>query len=252
MDASLLIKSLPMLIMLASLAWATYTVEQLGSTPAPNRVAARQATAKRATAGSALNRVEDVAASIREVGRDLFRTLSDSAAPGDDGSSASPSPRPESDPMLDVIGQLTLNATLIQGRNQLAVISGKTYAAGQPIKDSNGEPLGVSLTKVFADKVVLQGESRHYVLAYPSNLQLPAAARTERRPDDDLARLREFDPQLALFQTLLRSPLGGLGARLLGASAARMAPITGSQAAGGRPVMPRASSGLQAPPDSSP
>ena len=177
----------------------------------------KQAETKGAGPGLATSRTREASAGIADTVRDLFQVVA-KPAPGDgaDRSWLGSSPQNASDPYAELVQGMTLNATLLQGRTQIAVINGRIYNAGQHLGDRDGQPSPLALTKVFANKVILEAGGKHYVLAYPDNFDTPVAARGAQRAPQDPAGLQDLDPQLALIQALLRSPLGGLGARILG------------------------------------
>ena len=148
--------------------------------------------------------------------RDLFQLEKKPGSEKAANKAGSEAAKIEEDPNIGLIQGMSLGATLLQGRTQLAVINGRVYRPGQHLEGRDGRPTPLSLTKVFAKKVVLDAAGKHYVLSYPDNLDSALAARNKRQTEQDPTSLQERDPQLALIQALLRSPLGGLGASLLG------------------------------------
>jgi hypothetical protein len=218
MNASMLLKFLPMLVMLVSLAYAAYTVQWLGSTlePVLSQSATKQPEIKGAGPDSAASRSQDASPAIADTVRDLFQVVAKPGTGDEANGPGSNKLKTVVDPITVLLQGLTLNATLLRGRTQLAVINGRIYNAGQHLEGRDGQPSPLSLTKVFASKVVIEAEGKHYVLAYPTNFDTPVAARESRSGAQDSLDMRGLDPQLALIQALLKSPLGGLGASLLG------------------------------------
>lgn len=217
MNASMLLKLMPMIVMLISLAYAAYAVQWMGTAlePAPIATAGKkdEANGTVRTLIGVLDR--GISPGVADSLRDLFQVISNS---GKDQAAAHAGPgltSTEPDPNTAIVERLTLNATLLQGRTQLAVISGRVYRAGQHLDDRSGQPSPLALTKVFAKKVVLEAGGKHYVLAYPENLDSALAARGARPDTANPLDLQDLDPRLALIQALLKSPLGGLGASLL-------------------------------------
>ncbi len=124
---------------------------------------------------------------------------------------------PESDRLAEVIAGLSLDATFLQGRDQLAIINGKIYHKGQrltlPGHDESLPPLLVLFVKPTG--VILKGGGKNYLLGYPEQFRKKPDAVAENAREADSAQL---DPagQNAMFQKLLDSPLGALGKSLIG------------------------------------
>jgi hypothetical protein len=130
---------------------------------------------------------------------------------------------PASDPLAEVVAGLSLDATFIQGRDQLAVINGRLYQRGQtlvlPGDDHDPRP-PLSLLYVRPTGVILRGGDKNYALGYPEHLGRkpdPAAGAAANR--DDAAAELDLAGQAAMFQRLLNSPLGALGRSLIGEAA---------------------------------
>ncbi len=123
------------------------------------------------------------------------------------------------DALAEFVRGLSLDATMIHGRDQLAVIDGRIYARGQrlPVPEDVSVP-GQEL-QVFAvtrTGVLLKGGGKNYMLGYPDHLE-------KKKSDDDEPAAREramaeIDPagQMEMFQKLLNSPLGKMGKGLIG------------------------------------
>jgi hypothetical protein len=125
---------------------------------------------------------------------------------------------PQSDPLAEIVAGLSLDATFLQGRDQIAIINGKIYHKGQrlnlPDDDESRPPIVVHFVKQTG--VILRGGGKNYLLGYPEHLvkKSDAAARADARE----AEAKELDPagQSAMFAKLLNSPLGALGKGLIG------------------------------------
>jgi hypothetical protein len=146
---------------------------------------------------------------------------------------------PASDPLAEMIAGLSLEATFIQGRDQMAVINGRMYQKGQHLAlpgDGENSPPPLTLLFVKPTGVILRGRDKNYLLGYPDRLgQKPG-----RDEGDAAARAREtgmadldLAGQAAMFERLLDSPLGAMGRGLLGDAASPRRP--GTSRSGSRP-----------------
>ena len=81
--------------------------------------------------------------------------------------------RADSDLLAEIVRGLKLDATFLQGRDQMAMINGRVYSKGQSLLlDGN---LGDSsptlvVVNVLPAKVILGSGDRNYVLGYPDQL----------------------------------------------------------------------------------
>jgi hypothetical protein len=147
---------------------------------------------------------------------------------------------PEADPLAEFVRGLTLDATFLQGRDQLAVINGRMYSRGQRLNVPGEEAVpgqGLQVFAVTRTGVLLKGGGKSYMLGYPDQL----GKKKDKDGESDSAReqmMAEIDPagQMEAFQRLLSSPLGAMGKGLIGnpASADRR-----SGAAAGTPARRR-------------
>ena len=178
MNPAKLVNFLPMLVMLVSLGYAAYTVQGLGSNRRahvePGRDEARRHEGRRTRLGChpharGFPRIADTV-------RDPFQVVAKPVPEPVAKAAASDQTPTPSDPHAGLVHSLTLNATLLQGRTQLAVINGRIYNAGQHLNDRQGQPSPLSLAKIFAQKVILEAGGKHYVLAYPDNFDGPHTA----------------------------------------------------------------------------
>jgi hypothetical protein len=149
---------------------------------------------------------------LRDPFRPVAPTVTESEAPKQEMAAG-----PEVDPLASVVAGLNLNATIVQGRDQFAIINGRIYNRGQrlvlPGDDRSRPPLVVLFVKPSG--VILRGGGKNYTLAYPEQL---ARKSDEKGPAGDPAEADLLDPagQAAMFQKLLNSPLGALGKSLIG------------------------------------
>jgi hypothetical protein len=153
------------------------------------------------------------AASIRS--RDPFLVVRPPAPP--EAAEPDAPESPESDPLAEVIADLKLDATFLQGRDQLAIINGRIYHKGQALALAGQDKSLPSIVVLFVKPtgVILRGGGKNYLLGYPEHLG--------KKPDDGPGDAREagaetIDPagQAAMFKKLLNSPLGALGKSLIG------------------------------------
>ena len=154
---------------------------------------------------------------------------------------------PETDKLAEIISRLTLDATFIQGRDQLAIIDGRIYHKGQslalPGDPEKTQPVVVLFVKPTG--VLLRGNGKNYLLGYPERLGKKPDAGADDSSQADPAAL---DPagQAAMFQRLLNSPLGALGKSLIGNA------VPTGPSAGRRPGSRAKASGTRPPGPASP
>ena len=125
---------------------------------------------------------------------------------------------PPTDPLVEIIAGLSLDATFLQGPDQIAIINGRIYHKGQrldlPGDDESRPPLLVLFVKPTG--VILRGDGKNYLLGYPEHFV--------KKPDEAAmaaareAEAEQLDPagQSAMFQKLLNSPLVAMGKGLIG------------------------------------
>lgn len=124
----------------------------------------------------------------------------------------------DDDPIAEAVRGLSLDATMIHGRDQLAVINGRIYTRGQSIRVSgDGEPADLKVLVVTRTGVILRGAARNYGLNYPDKLG-------RKKDEDDKAAAGDAGTltaiqdagQAEMFQKLLNSPLGAMGRGIIG------------------------------------
>jgi hypothetical protein len=218
MNRAKLIKMIPTLVMVIFLAYSSYAMQ--GSLPGS---AGERAELEKGLDIMVRELVASGTATAERLGdgmRDPFQVIKPRQAAAQGPALPDAAPQSGPDPVADIVHGLRLDATLIRGHEQVAVIDGKIYSQGQRLRleRSGGEPPPtLVLVSVFPTRVVLRGDSRSYVLGYPDQLG-------SRKDDPEKARTAEMSEidqggQVALFQKLLKSPLGALGKSVLGKSA---------------------------------
>ncbi len=215
MNAKQLIKLAPTAVLLGFVAFAYSSLQ--GALPGAGQ--------KQAELAKGLDLMfQDIAASdpvgaLKEVRlRDPFLPVVPVVATPESAGSDAPA-QPETDPLTDIVAGLSLDATFVQGRDQLAIINGRSYNKGQrlvlPGDDDHSRPPLVVLF-VRPTGVILRGGSKNYVLGYPE--QLGRKPDKSPGPAGEQADSAMLDPagQAAMFQRLLNSPLGAMGKSLIG------------------------------------
>jgi hypothetical protein len=212
MTAARLIKLSPNIILLAFAAYGSYTLQ----------AALPGAAEDRAELAKGIDLLlEDIASSDpagmlkRAALRDPFRPVLPPAPVvivADDAAK-----QPGADEMAELVASLQLDATFLQGRDQMAIINGRIYRKGQRLVlpgDAESQP---ELTLLFVKpmSVLLRGGGKDYFLGYPE--QLGKRRDADNPPDGPVAEAAVLDPagQAAMFQQLLNSPLGALGKSLI-------------------------------------
>jgi hypothetical protein len=217
MSAARLIKLLPTLILVGSLGYCMSTIES----DLPGAAEAR------AEAQKGLEQLlQDLVAEGSDAAVKLEGQLRDPfwaavAAPSPPESAAQDLPHsPETDALAELVRGLTLDATFLQGRDQLAVINGRIYGRGQRLAipgDDAGPGRGLQVFAVTRTGVLLKGDGKSYMLGYPERLGTKKGNDDESGPAREQA-MAEIDPagQMEMFQRLLNSPLGAMGRGLIG------------------------------------
>jgi hypothetical protein len=259
MNMTRLIQVLPMLVTVAALAYAAYSIQPVVPilTPAAGSApAGKQAPV--AGAGQAVTAAGfvEAAPAVRVAGRNPFEVAAKPDRSEDDKNST---PELEKDdPSLVALEGLTLDATFLQGRTQMAIIDGRIYEPGQNLVGANDEPSPLIVTQVFMNKVIFQAEGKRYFLAYPDQLGPPTASAEEEPAAPGQGELPPgLGSQLAMIRALLNSSNGALGAGMIGAAgggnpladnAPRTNPLGARRGARSRVKGPRASSKVKARP----
>jgi hypothetical protein len=185
MNAAKFINLSPTLLVVACLGYAVYAGHST-----LNDAATLSPAGPKSQDNLAANRNQPTVSEVSEPSgglRDPFQVVQKPAKPADNnptdqdkGALAS-----EPDPLLEVVGGLTLGATFLQGRHQIAIIDGRTYAQGQHILvtgDRGESDSTLFVAKVLHTKVILQAGGKHYELTYPDQLGVRrTTGRDERR-----------------------------------------------------------------------
>jgi hypothetical protein len=171
MDTRKAMKLVPMLVMLAALACATYAVQPDVAGPIAATAAAGKPTEAAgkmvppAPASGVTGAAEAALALL-----DPFRVASTLGPPQATPDEAGPAPdRAEADPYPEMVAGLTLSGTFLQGRTRMAIIDGRIHEQGERLRGPSEEPSPLVVAEVQAARVILQAASggRRYVLAYP-------------------------------------------------------------------------------------
>jgi hypothetical protein len=243
MNTASLLKRAPILIMLVCLAYACYKIHAI----LPDSAAGGNDLAKGldVMVSDALKASGDeVRALTREALRDPFRiSIKPVESPKPEDVTAAD---PETDPLAGVVLGLSLDATFLQGKTQIAIINGRMYHQGQHLllKGDTGKSFSpLFVQNVQAQRVTLMAHNKTYELGYPEKLGNRPADRREggKAPAD--GSIAEIDPEgeLAFVKRLVNSPLGkfgksltgNMGAGIQGSGAAGQAKSTRSKAAAG-------------------
>ena len=145
----------------------------------------------------------------------------------------------ESDELAEMVRGMTLDATFLQGREQLAVIDGRIYGRGQNVaipEDPAMPGRSLQLIAVTRTGVLLKGAGKHYALGYPDRLgKKKDEGESGSGPAGERA-MAEIDPagQVEMFQRLLNSPLGAMGRGLIGDAATAGRTPGGARKSGAR------------------
>jgi hypothetical protein len=172
MNMSKLMRLLPMLTMVASLAYATYAMQPAGSststrpdTSAPTK---QQAAGKEARPTSAASLAKGGVSKRPATFRDPFEVVSrPSSAEAVNELADKASGHTDIDPYPGMIQELTLSGTFLQGRTEIAIISGQIYEKGQYLRGPGDEPSALRVAQVRTTGVTLQAGGNQYNLSYP-------------------------------------------------------------------------------------
>jgi hypothetical protein len=124
------------------------------------------------------------------------------------------------DDLAGIVKGMTLDATFLQGKDQLAIIDGRIYSRGQRIAipgDDAAQVRSMLVVAVNRTGVLLKGGDKHYKLNYPDELGKKKGEDGKSEAGKERA-MAEIDPsgQMEMFQRLLNSPLGAMGRGLIG------------------------------------
>jgi hypothetical protein len=170
MNAVKLLNAAPLLIMVAFLAYAGYSIHASAGDPAAGQ--SGLAKDKGAVVPDIVTAGDAMPGGPTGAFRDPFQV---GLKPGAVATRDDAKLVPDSDILAEIVQGLTLSATFLQGRGQLAIINGRVYSKGQYVLVDGGS--GKSLPPLFVvnvlpAKVVLRGGDKDYVLGYPDQLAL--------------------------------------------------------------------------------
>ena len=143
MNMTGLIKVLPMLVMVAALAYAAYSIQPVVPIVTPAAGAAKpEKQAPVEGAGQAVTAAgsPDAPPAMRVAGRNPFQVVAN-PDPIADVKNSTPELEKTDSPLTTLNG-LTLNATFLQGRTQMAIIDGRIYEPGQNLVGADNAPSG--------------------------------------------------------------------------------------------------------------
>jgi hypothetical protein len=223
-----LLKRLPTVLALASLSYACYSVH--GSVAPPTAVPSSLAKGLDVMVKDVLHAGADEMRGLKEaVFRDPFRS----------GPAEAPAAKAEAkveaavDHLAEVVKCLTLDATFVQGRTQIAVINGREYHRGQHLimQDETGKSYSqLYVANVQAHSVTLGARAKNYELLYPDTFAKKPSADDARQGNPTEAEMAEIDPEheLAFYKRLANGPLGKLGKSLTGIGGPQSQPANAS------------------------
>ena len=217
MNTASLLKRGPILIMVVCLAYACYKIHAI----VPDSSAGRNDLAKGldVMVNDALQAgASEVQSLTRAALRDPFRIRPRSVLAPEAHEAAAD---PENDPLAGLVGGLSLDATFLQGKAQIAIINGRMYHKGEHLVlqgDAGKSFSPLYVESVRAHRVTLVAHHTRYELGYPDKLGSRPADRGKGGPKPVDGSLAEIDPEgeLAFYKRLLNSPLGKLGKSLTG------------------------------------
>ena len=195
MNTASLLKRAPIVIMVVCLSYACYTIHAIlpGSSASGNDLAnGLDVMVKDALHAGA----DEMKALTRDALRDPFRiSLKSADAPKPIDVTAAD---PDKDPFIGLVQGLSLDATFLQGKTQIAIISGRMYHRGEHLvlQGETGKSFSpLFVQQVDVQRVTLMAHNRIYELGYPEKLgSRPADRQTPRGAPVD-GSLAEIDPE---------------------------------------------------------
>jgi hypothetical protein len=212
-----LLKRSPTVLALASLSYACYSVH--GVVAGPSAAPSSLAKGLDVMVKDVLNAGADEVRGLKEaVFRDPFRSAPAEAQPA---AIAETKADAGVDHLAEVVKCLTLDATFVQGRTQIAIISGREYHRGQHLimEDDTGKSYSqLYVATVKAHSVTLGARKKTYELLYADTFAKRTGPDEAHHGAPTSAEMAEIDPaqELAFFKRLSNSPLGKLGKSITG------------------------------------
>jgi hypothetical protein len=167
MNAARLIKHGPMLILVAFLAYAGYSIHASADDPGEDQGGqVKDVNAVQKEIVTADNAEEGVqAGGLRDPFQVVVKPGPVASAHGSHDDDA-----PDSDLLAEIVRGLKLDATFLQGGDELAIINGRIYSKGERllINAKSGNALSpLVVVGVVPGWVTLRGGDKDYVLGYP-------------------------------------------------------------------------------------
>jgi hypothetical protein len=167
MNAARLIKHGPMLILVAFLAYAGYSIHASADDPGEDQAGqVKDVNAVQKEIVTADNAEEGVqAGGLRDPFQVVVKPGPVASAHGSHDDDA-----PDSDLLAEIVLGLKLNATFLQGGDELAIINGRIYSKGESlfINAKSGNALSpLVVVGVVPGWVTLRAGDKDYVLGYP-------------------------------------------------------------------------------------
>jgi hypothetical protein len=167
MNAARLIKHGPMLILVAFLAYAGYSIHASADDPGEDQAGqVKDVNAVQKEIITADNAEEGVqAGGLRDPFQVVVKPGPVASAHGSHEDDA-----PDSDLLAEIVRGLKLDATFLQGGDELAIINGRIYSKGERllINAKSGNALSpLVVVGVVPGWVTLRGGDKDYVLGYP-------------------------------------------------------------------------------------
>jgi hypothetical protein len=218
MNSNKSLKLAPSAILVIFLGYLAYSVQP--STPAPPTPQPGLVEVQDALEGALVDSVKAGGKLIQTVRDPFLAVTSTKAAAPPPPKDVEPEP-PEADPLIEVVQGLTLQATFLQGPDQIAVINGRIYRKGEHLSlngDSGDRFSPLYVASVQPTKVILRaGGGSSYNLSYPNQFgRRPEDGRKDDPSQDPTMAAIDDGGQAAMFRNLLNSPLGALGKSLVG------------------------------------
>jgi hypothetical protein len=192
MNAMKLMNFMPLLVMIVSLTFGTYSMQSSGPTPAALAAASgkTQTSAKGVIAKSGVAVLAETANRDGSSPRDPFRVAPKVDSAGQPTSPAQTDPeRPTVDRLAELVRSMSLNATFRQGPTEIAIIDGRIYEKGRRVEGIDESLPPLLVVQVLSNSVVLEAESKRYVLAYPDRIG-PASGKTTTGGPASLAKAK--------------------------------------------------------------
>lgn len=216
MNAARLIKQAPTLLVVGFVGYTLYSME--AGTPEGAETQAEMQKGLDRMVQDVLADGETAAKKLEGELRDPFWVMPPPAKTSEVAADKAAQP-PPADRLAEFVRGMNLEATFIQGKDQIAVIDGRIYNRGQRIPlpgDDSTSDRSLLVLAVTRTSVLLKGDDKHYNLGYPD--RLGNKKEEGGPPSADQRLMSEIDPggQMEMFQRLLGSPLGAMGRGLLG------------------------------------